>query len=173
MPESQLTQPRKTSLEQAAYRYFLEYRDEHGRLLGDEPVMSSELDRAIYTTFFEGLRHRAFRDYDPVLEAARIEPRFVETDGRGEETDLRSAGFSVAVPTPDGNEYRLDFPVTYLEARANRHKLQLVRSEKLPSDAVLRYRLTAFLDDLETARQPQAIQLGAATVAVNIGQGPD
>jgi hypothetical protein len=122
---------------------------------------------------FEGVRWGVFPDYRPVLEKARIEPRFAPTAEQHDETEMRSAGFSVAVPAPDGSEYQLNFPVTYFEARANRHKLQLIRSEKLASDAVLRYRLTAFLDDLEIARpRQQTIQLGSATVALRIGEAP-
>ncbi|MGD9714335.1 MAG: hypothetical protein AB7V46_20075, partial [Thermomicrobiales bacterium] len=153
----------------AAYRFFLEFRDEADRLLGDEAVSESEFDRAIYKAYFEGVRRGVFPEYAPSLERARIEPRFAGIEGEPDAAELRAAGFSVVLPVSGGNEYRLDFSPAYFASRANRRKLQLVRSEQLPQDAVLRYRLTAFLDDLEIAQpRQQPIRLGSASVTIPI-----
>jgi proteasome lid subunit RPN8/RPN11 len=128
-----------------AYRFRLEFLRGRSRRIREIELARPDFDRAIETTFFDGLRRRLFRDYDPPLDRARIEPRFVE----GDQTP-RSAGFTVAVPALDGGEHRCSFDLMYFKNMGRRIGVELIAGGRLPEDADLHYQLGAYLDTVET-----------------------
>ena len=111
----------------------------------DRPVHELPLERADFArageaTFFEALRRGLFRDYDPPLERAVLEP--ILDPGSPHVT-----AFEVMVPLPGGGEQRGRFGGAFFKALAHRTGAQLAMAGRVPADATLLYRLAAFADE--------------------------
>jgi proteasome lid subunit RPN8/RPN11 len=137
----------------------------HGNRLIHEAVLArADFARAVEATFFEALRRGEFDRYEVPLETARIEPSF--TDGPHFED------FDVVLPTPAGKEVRRRFGGNLFATLVRRTGARLVLAGKLPGDATLLYRLSAFADE-QTAGKKRGlkIELESEPVAVPITPG--
>jgi proteasome lid subunit RPN8/RPN11 len=125
------------------YRFRLEFLSGRSQRIHEVELARPDFDRAIEATFFEALRRGRFSDYDPPLDRARIEPRFVEGD-----RTPRSAGFTVILPAPHSEEQRQDFDLLFFKNVGRRIGVELVASRRVTDD-VLHYQLAAYRDPVE------------------------
>jgi proteasome lid subunit RPN8/RPN11 len=130
-----------------AYRLHLEYVDETGRLLRDQRLTVAEFGHAIRSTSFDAVCCGLADSYQSLPESARIEPSF--PDGA---TSPQAKGFRVTIPLPDGRDHHRDFDLSYFGSAANRYQAQLLRTQAMTGEQRLHYRLTAFLNDEESAQ---------------------
>lgn len=149
--------------EPGVYRFRLEFLRGRAERVHEVELARPDFDRAIEATFFEGLRRGLFRDYDPPLERARIEPRFVEND-----RTPRSAGFTVVLPAANGAEQRQAFDLLFFKNVGRRIGVELVASRRLTDD-VLHYQLAAYRDSVEkSAASGLAFELETAAPSIPI-----
>jgi hypothetical protein len=132
------------------------------RRAADLPLEKADFARAVEATFFEALRRGEFLGYAPPLAAARVEPCL-------KDAGPSSPAFEVVLPTPAGQEVRQRFDADYFQTMARRTGARLVLAGRLPGDAVLEYRLSAFADEAPAvARRGLKIELESEGVEVPI-----
>jgi len=130
-----------TEVKLPVYRFRLECWQTRGRPLLEVPLERPDFDRAVQATFFQALREGKFAEYAPPLDSIRIVPRFPNG------ASALTAGFSVVIPTPDGDEVRNDFSPEYFRSFAlSRLAQQVIESQK-EIDGTIVYQLSAYLDD--------------------------
>jgi hypothetical protein len=135
------------------YVFRLELTDPRGTVIAQRELVEADFNRATLTTYWNALRRGLLRDYKPVLEQARIRPRFATVGGE----PSRAEGFRVLIPTPGGGPFGYDFSIRYFAAEAARLRAQFAPSNIDDSDSPLCYILQSFLDD----RQPQVADQAA------------
>jgi proteasome lid subunit RPN8/RPN11 len=124
------------------HRFALELLQRDGRRLHEVPLERGDFARAAEATFFDALRRGRFAEYTPPLDQARIEPRLPAGVGAP-----AVKGFDVVLPTPDGGEHRRAFGIDFFRTLVRHTGAGLAVAGRAEPDAVLLYRLAAYLDE--------------------------
>jgi proteasome lid subunit RPN8/RPN11 len=149
------------------YRFRLEFLQDRAECVHEMQLERADFARAIEAAFFGALRKGQFTDYDPQLDRARLEPRFLEEDG-----SPRTHGFAVVVPTPDGGEHRELFDARFFKGLGRRVGAELAGAGRVPNGTVLHYRLAAYLDDAPMKAAPGwSLEIESAAPAIPIREG--
>lgn len=160
-----------TAVQSDRYRFVLEYLTEDGDRIGEQSLRPTDFHRAAEAVFWDALRHGHFSAYDPPLEEAAVMPCFADSD-----QVALADGFTVSLPTPAGGEHQLTFGAAYFHSWAHRAAAQAIRAETLPVDGKLRYRLSAYRDELPTPRVGVGdivVDAGAITVPLRAGSAAE
>ena len=151
------------------FAFHVEYVGENGSVLRDQRLRPADFADAIRHTRFDAFRRGLMDDYQPATEGARIEPVFRDSSS----SSPRAKGFCVHVSLADGREHVCEFDVHYFNSSAIRLRAELQLAKEMAADEELYYRLSAFLDEEESAlqaRQP-ASSLQVTTSNINVGSG--
>jgi proteasome lid subunit RPN8/RPN11 len=127
------------------HRFVLELHHD-GECVHALPLERADFARAVEATFFESLRRGLYRDYDPPLERAALEPAL-------EPGSPHAATFEVVLPLSSGGEQRGRFTGEFFKNLARRTGAQLAVAGRVPADATLQYRLAAFADEPPVGRK--------------------
>jgi proteasome lid subunit RPN8/RPN11 len=150
------------------YQYRLEFFNEAGTPVHEVTLTNADFARAVEATFFDGLRHGVFIDYNLPIGQTRIVPHFQQVEGESP----RATGFDVVLPTPANDDHRLTFGSGFFGSRATRVGCDLVRAKRLPEKSKLLYQLSAYLDGGdEKPRRGLKITLDDASVQVPLRPG--
>ncbi len=136
-----------TGTRSQSYQMRLEYFQLDGTSVLEVPLGKQDFARAIEFAFFAGLRRGRFTEYAPPHAEARIEPCFA---ARARKSPL-AAGFSVVLPTPAGDEHRVEFGAEFLKSHAQRILVDRVLTGEV-EPGTIQFRLAAYLDDSTPAR---------------------
>jgi hypothetical protein len=146
------------------FSFHVEYVGAADQVVRSQRLTQADFGRAILKTSFDAFRRGLVDKYQPLPMGVLIEPLFPDANS----ASPRVKGFCVAIPLPADREHRSDFDISYFGASANRVRSELLRTEAIPSDQELYYRLNAFLDE-EAPIQPVNKNQPVNKLAISLG----
>ncbi len=129
------------AIERDSYIFELNFQTKDQRPLGRDRLTRHDLERAMFATWFAGLRHGQLREFQPCWDQTWVEPLFTEGSPPG-----RTRGFRISVETEAAPQV-FEFGLDYFSARANRRRAALLRDKAITDEVELFYHLDAFCDD--------------------------
>ncbi len=125
---------------------------ENGRQVREQALGRADFLRAVQATMFDALRHQKTSQYNPLPEAARVEPIFPPV----QENSPWASGFLVSAALPSGELYQREFGVHYFASSAARLRNRLTQEGKLKPGSQPTYQLAAYYDSVTGVPLPRA-----------------
>lgn len=167
-----------------AFEFYLELVDQAGEVIEQQRISRSEFDRAIESTLFDEFSEHPTEHYQLQPVASRIEPIFAKPAQGSPQT----RGFRVTALQSDRDEIQADFDNEYFRTAAVRMRLAGKRTQQATvgeaepnisnaentnqqngdeashdadnaDDLLLRYRVTAFLEETESTASAGAFRI--------------
>ena len=148
-----------------SYTFELKFQTKDQRPLGRERLSPRDLDRALFATWFAGLRHGQFRDFQPVWDRSWVEPLFTEDSAPG-----RARGFRVGVET-GADPQVLEFGLDYFSSRATRRRVAMLRDKTITDDDEVFFYLDCFYEDAAPPEHGMSLSVSEACGSVPIRDG--
>ena len=133
----------------------LEFLDQDGNSVRHEPLKARDFAAAIRAARFKAFCRGTFSHFATDDEMAQIDPLFA-----GEQTaPTQASAFHVRVRDSHGAESCSKFTTAYFASLAHRTRVALVRTEQIDGEVQLRYRLNAYLADVQQPAPSEGITL--------------